>query len=53
MMETMLIMMLARAENAPAVEAAPTAAAREHDVHVLSSGLLENHAALRGIMICA
>ena len=53
MMETMLIMQLPRAEEAPSVEAVPMAAAREHEVHVLSSGLLEHHAAIRSIMICA
>ena len=52
-MVTMLIMQLPCLKEAAPVEAVPMAAAREHDLHVLSSGLLEHHAAVHSIMICA
>ena len=46
MMVAMLIMMLARDEEAPPVEAVPMAAARVHEEHVVSSALLERLAAM-------
>ena len=51
MLVTMLIMMLPRADEAPPVEAAPMAAARVHEDHVVSSASHEHHAAVWSIMI--
>ena len=52
-MVTMLIMKLPRATEAEPIEAVLMAAAREHEVHVVSSGPTEQHPAMRGSMICA
>ena len=52
-MVTMWMLYLSRAKEAPPVEAAPLAAARVHEEHVVSSALHKHHAAVRSIMICA